>query len=215
MLSLLIHNSSSPSIYPRKVFSTENTSLTSLSKILEIAHKALKNTQETSFYLFDKVQHILRTTPLSPIFENIHKACMDLEKIFNIGGCVPCLGLLSGTFRILFGQAQVVCGVVISVFCEMNLVIINFSKKTDFTILSKWQILSKLGTEITIHGCLNILRGMGETLIGSYSLGIGNICLIAPNLLCERNFNPYFPYGSMTHHIQALKSEYDLNSRID
>lgn len=175
-----------------------------ISKVSNIGYAALKNTRNVGINLFNHVQEKIIATPLSPFIEKVNSLGIDLEKIFNIGGCLPWLGILSGSLRIVFGKTQAIGGIALTIFSEIGLGVSNLSK-VDPNLLPKWQTLSKFGAELTIHGCLNVIRGTGEVLIGTYSFGLGNVVLIIPNLVSERNFGPYFSYGSLTNHLEDLK----------
>lgn len=178
----------------------------SINEVFEIAQKAFNNTKESGILLFSQLKDRIRETPLAPIINKTHSICNDIEKIFNIAGSTPWVGFLSGTIRTVFGYSQIISGIALTAISELGLMIANISK-TDIALIPKWQILSKLGIEFTIHGCLNIIRGTGEAMIGTYTFGLGNILLTLPNLSSERNFAPYFPYGSITSHLKQLDAE--------
>lgn len=182
------------------------SSSVSVNQVIEVAQKAFQNTKNSTVIAFHALQDKVAKTALSPVMEQIQSICTDVEKIFNIAGCTPWIGVLSGTMRVLFGQAETIAGVALAAISEVGLLITTVTK-SDATLISKWGVLSKLGIELTIHGCLNIMRGTGELLIGNYTLGLGNVILLIPNLSNQRNFAPYFPYGSITNHLATTDKD--------
>lgn len=170
----------------------------SLDEVTKIAQKAFENTKTSTIQLFNKLQDKISCTELPPLIAKVHSLGTDIEKIFNIAGCLPWLGVLSGTVRSFVGQVQTTLGIALTTLSELGLIFGKLSK-VNTELISKWKILSKLGIELTVHGCLNTIRGTGEMLIGTYTLGLGNMALILPNLSNNHNFAPYFPYGSITH----------------
>lgn len=182
-----------------------------LSHVVQVAQNALVNTKETGQYLFNHLQNKVRTVPLTPIIKKINTVCTDVEKIFNIGSSTPWIGFLSGTLRAVLGQVQAVVGIALTTISQVGLIIASLSK-AETALVAKWQNISKLGIELTIHGCLNFIRGIGEALIGKYTFGLGNIVLIAPNTMFDRGFTPYFAYGSITNDIPKDTDEFPIDA---
>ncbi|HEV8051017.1 MAG TPA: hypothetical protein VGP47_00870 [Parachlamydiaceae bacterium] len=177
----------------------------SIVHIFTIAQSALKNTKNFSIHLFNSLQDRVFKTPLSPIIGKINSVCTDVEKILNIAGSTPWMGFLFGTLQSVLGQAEAVAGISLMIISELSLIFAEISRvdlnlgiKIEPKAVNKWQILSKFGMELTIHGCLNAIRGTGVALICSYTFGLGNVVLLFPNLSRGRNFSPYFEYGTIT-----------------
>ena len=164
--------------------------------VLSAAHYALNTLKETSCEWFDFIQHKVIATEIPQLITSTNKACSDVERIFNISGCIPAIGILSGAFRTILAKVQVVVGIAITALSELGKFIAKQTSKEDLS--DKWEMLSRFGLEQTLHGCLNIMIGTGEVLAGSYTLGLGNVAFLAPNLINNRNFMPYFAYGSLT-----------------
>lgn len=177
----------------------------SVMQVLAIARNALANTKNFGVLLFNGLQDRVQTTPLSPLILKINIICTDVEKIFNIAGSTPWIGFLAGTVQSIAGQVQAIAGIALMVISELSLIFaeisrvdLNLNIKIDPKVVDKWQLLSKLGMELTIHGCLNAIRGTGVALLCSYTFGLGNVILLIPNLSRARNFAPYFEYGTIT-----------------
>lgn len=185
------------------------TSSFSITQIIKIAQSALNNTKNFGVLLFNGIQDRVHTTSITPIINNINSLSTDVEKILNIAGSAPWIGFLAGTVQSLAGQAQAIAGIAIMIISELSLIFAEISRadlnlkiKIDPKVVIKWQILSKLGMELTIHGCLNAIRGTGVALLCSYTFGLGNVILLIPNLSRGRNFSPYFEYGTVTDHLE-------------
>lgn len=164
--------------------------------VLSTAHSALNTLRETTCEWFDFIQRKVIVTEIPQLIASTNKACSDIERGFNIGGCIPGFGILSGTVRKLLAIGQVIVGVAITALSELGRFIAKQTSKEDLS--DKWEMLSRFGLEHILHGCLNIMIGTGEVLAGSYTLGLGNVVFLAPNLINNRNFMPYFAYGSLT-----------------
>jgi hypothetical protein len=175
------------------------------------AQVVIKKVQEISLDLFEKLQERVVQTPLQPVITLINELGSDIEKGFNIAGCTPFICILSGNIRILAGKLQILAGSVIAAIGELALFIMT-KPDADTEILNKWRTLSKLGTEHIIHGCLNVLRGTGESWLGSWTMGIANIFLIAPNLNQQRNFGAFFAYGTL---VNSLLQPSETNIQIE
>jgi hypothetical protein len=166
-------------------------------QILSTAQSALKTLKDTGSDWFDYVQHKVIVTEIPQLIASTNKACSDVERGFNIAGCIPGFGILSGAVRTLIAKAQVIIGIEIKALSELGKF---FAKQTseEGDLNNKWDTLSRFGLEHILHGCLNIMIGTGEVLAGSYTLGLGNVVFLAPNLINNRNFMPYFAYGRLT-----------------
>jgi membrane-bound ClpP family serine protease len=112
----------------------------------------------------------------------------NIEKGFNIAGSIPVVSFFSGAIRAIAGKIQ---GVVGAIFFVMGLA--SYMVTND----SRWIPLINLGSELVIHGALNVLRGVGEAMLCVTTL-VGNIMLLVPNMSKEDMFSPYFDYGSFT-----------------
>ncbi|HEV8053050.1 MAG TPA: hypothetical protein VGP47_11200 [Parachlamydiaceae bacterium] len=113
----------------------------------------------------------------------------NIEKNFNIAGCIPVVSLLSGAMRAIAGKIQVIVGAVIATTGFINLMI---------TQNSRWEKWVNLGSELMIHGTLNIFRGLGEALLCG-TTGVGNVVLLIPNMNKDDMFSPYLAYGTVAN----------------
>jgi len=161
-----------------------------------LAQKVQASVQEGFSYLQKKIASI----SLRPIIASINSVATDVEKIFNVVACLPFIGGFGGSLRAIIGHVQIAAGVVIASIAEIGLFVEN-RKEGESPLRHKWQTLSKLGTEHTIHGCLNVLRGLGETAFATVTpFGLGNVVLLVPNMCNKREFNPFFEYGTLASH---------------
>lgn len=164
-------------------------------RVAKIAFHAFTNAVST---IFQRVQRHIETINLAHTIQEVNKLFTDAEKIFNIVACIPILGVLSSTVRGFLGQVQALCGVGIAAISEVGKLMTS-NKGEEYHLKQKWEVLSQFGLEFAVHGCLNTLRGTFEAGIGTYTLGMGNILLLVPNMANNRNFNPYLPYGIITN----------------
>jgi len=167
-----------------------------LHQAITTAQTLIQKVQKAASTIFEKIQEKVIQTPLKPILINIIAIGTDLERGLNLASSTPVLCLLSGPLRILIGKAQVIAGSLIAAIGETGL-FMNAKPEANMESIYKWHTISKLGIEHIIHGCLNILRGTGETYLATYTMGLGNIILLIPNLGHGRNFDPFFGYGTL------------------
>lgn len=156
----------------------------------------VQKVQKLAQELFSKIRDLVVVTALRPYISSVNQTGTDAEKIFNILNNMPFFALLFGPLRIISGQLQVIAGTIFAGMGELGYFIGNQTGAPQ-DLMHKWQMISKLGLEHMIHGCLNILRGTGEAFIASYTMGIANVFLFVPNLSNNRNFAPYFTYGTL------------------
>lgn len=124
--------------------------------------------------------------------------CTKVEKGFNVAGCIPYVGIVSGNLRAALGKVQCVAGIILLVSGKMG----QIGAKMQGKSTREWDRIMLLGAEHTVHGALNVLRGLGEALLGIVTLGVGNILLLAPNMMNKDEFGPYVPYGSVKDSLQ-------------
>lgn len=163
-----------------------------INRAVEIAINALNNIKQSGIFLFNQLEKRVIIYPLQPVVREIGILFTRIERVFNCAGSAPWISSLSGPLRILFGQAQVTSGIALILLSEVGKISVQLSQK-DSSFVSKWKSLSALGVDLTIHGCLNIIRGTGETLISKYTFGVGNIFLLL--VTREDDFAPHFAYG--------------------
>lgn len=107
-----------------------------------------------------------------------------IETYFNIAGGIPLVGILSGGLRIVAGKVQLVAGIVLA-FAKSN------SEKHQDPKKRTYEDWSKEGPHYIKHGVLNILRGIGEVVIGETI--VGSLFLLAIQMLTNQ-FAPVVPY---------------------
>lgn len=155
---------------------------------------SFQNIQSAAARAFLSFQDKIELTPLPPIIVKANSFCSDAEKILNIAGSVPGLGFISGSARYVFGNVQVITGIGLLSLSEIGRFIVS-SAPQEGVLGKKWEVLSKVGMEYTLHGCLNVLRGSAEVIVGKYTFGFGNAIFLVPNMINGRDFNPYFAYS--------------------
>lgn len=166
-------------------------------QISEFTVQAIHEVKKCATDLFNEMQKEVAHRDMKVIKPLTYSTCTEAEKVFNIVACIPALGILSGVIRAFAGKLQMISGVALASIGEFNLQMIKMSKK-ESAVKNKWETISELGKEMTIHGCLNMIRGTGEALIGTYTFGLGNLFLIIPNIVDNQNFEPRMRYGSIT-----------------
>ncbi len=123
----------------------------------------------------------------------VNKFGTQIEKGFNIAGCLPIVGMFSGAIRATLGKIQAVVGLVL-----MGTGAIGAICARDATTHARYLKLQKLGQEHTLHGVLNVIRGLGEAFTCSAFFGVGNLVFLIPNLSQDDKFSPIFKYGTLT-----------------
>jgi hypothetical protein len=202
---------------------TQHLPLDSIKHVMSMAQALIKKVQIASQEVFQQLQEQIKKTSLTPCISNVNKVAVDIEKAFNILGCTPFVCVLSGSLRAIFGKLQIIAGILTAALGELALFFCT-KRGEDIELTKKWHTLSKLGAEHIIHGCLNTLRGNGEALLGSMTLGVGNIVLLIPNLSLNRNFSPFFAYGTLVNPLltldnpsnaQTLKASISIDMQTD
>ncbi len=171
--------------------STFNKVVTSVNTL---TNKVQVNAKEA----FEKLQYRLDTASLEPIFAFINRNCTEVEKIFNVVSCIPFIGVIGSAVRMIAGKIQLIAGIILAGVAQIG-VLVESRKEGESSLRHKWQALTKLGFEHVLHGCLNVLRGLGETVLATSTLGFGNVALLVPNLINNREFAPYFTYGTLAN----------------
>lgn len=155
--------------------------------------EALHDLKTTSSNLFHRLQEQVIVTAIPPLTTSTYKVCHEIERIFNIAGCIPGLGILAGSIRTILGRVQAITGLAIVAISEVGRFLAS-QTSSNKELVKKWEDLSQFGLTHLVHGTLNVLRGTGEMLVGSYTMGLGNAPLLIPNLINRRNFTPYYDY---------------------
>lgn len=112
----------------------------------------------------------------------------NIEKGFNIAGCIPIVCFYSGTLRMTAGKIEAIAGAFMTI---AGLISYEVTKEQKY---DNW---SKLGIEFIVQGVLNTFRGYGEIFLFRATF-IGNLGLLIPNIALEDKFGPMLPYGKFT-----------------
>ena len=119
----------------------------------------------------------------------------DIEKGFNVAGCIPVVSFVSSALRVLVGKVQAAVGAMIA-FAGICTGVLRNDQKLAST-------MTILGSELVLHGALNVIRGAGEFALSAGTI-VGNIFLLIPNMNQEKPFSPYIPYGALTDPVPVL-----------
>lgn len=166
-------------------------------RVVDLSQVALNNMKQTGIFLINQFEKRAFSYKLEPVVTESGNLCTRIERVFNALGSAPWISGFSGYLRALYGQAQAAAGIALIVLSKLGIILAKASNPlTDTDYTSKWKTLSSLGVELTMHGCLNTLRGTGETLLCQYTFGVGNIFLLM--FTKENDFAPYFSYGDFT-----------------
>lgn len=127
---------------------------------------------------------------MNDISININIACHYLEKVSNVGACIPVYGtnvILGRLFCALFIQT------VAGVFARSTGWIVETSidkgylKEWD---AKKWREVSEMGSEHVRHGLLNVGVAVSQLIVGFFTLNLGNLFIY----FRKGSFDPSIPY---------------------
>lgn len=166
------------------------------SLIFKTAKSALNNLKTYATVLYLHIQKQIVLLDIDAVNNQTNKMYADAEKVFNIAECLPLIGWISGSLRTLLGQMQAVGGIALTTLGELGVYMASENPQ-DAALKKKWELLSKIGIEMTVHGCFNTMRGTVAAVIGSYTFGAGNLLLLVPNMINQRNFGAFLQYGAM------------------
>lgn len=175
--------------------------------------------QQSVYEAFQRLHEKLKQVPIDALIDKTIEYGTNLERGLNIAAIIPFLGpMTSAVIRIPMGKIQFLTGAIFASLTEA-LHFIGSKFNADKELLKTLRKLSTLGLEFMIHGALNVIRGAGELLIGTCTFGLGSIGLIVPNIVHQRNFAPYFTYGSLLeerqmHEINILQTDVPHASSI-
>lgn len=95
---------------------------------------------------------------------NFEKNFTDIEKSFNLVGCLPGVSILSGVVRATLGKVQLVVSGIFAVSSLFLYFIPQVNK-------SLWYSRACMNGTFIIHGAANIIRGYSESLLGMTLIG--------------------------------------------
>ncbi|MBA2728915.1 MAG: hypothetical protein H0U49_12175 [Parachlamydiaceae bacterium] len=117
------------------------------------------------------------------MFVETNRVLTDIEIGFNKADAIPIVGVFSSALRIAAGKVQFTAGVCIT----FTGLIGSISGNNNYA----WRSVVQLGCDQMIHGCLNVIRGVGTLLLASTGL---NFLLLAQAFRPE-GFAPVVQYG--------------------
>jgi hypothetical protein len=128
------------------------------------------------------------------IIHELNRFFTNVETTFNIAAALPFVSVPSSAIRVAFGVAQMNIGLGVGIASAAHLLMKTITPNRN------WKLLSDAGFEHTIHGALNIIRGLGELVVAIisavYTFGVASIILAPINL--NTAFKPKLPYGFWT-----------------
>jgi hypothetical protein len=129
--------------------------------------------------------------------QDTNKICRFGEKIFNVGECIPVVGVAVSIGRIQASYWQELIAVTTIAVGSFTLLSALVFKKDEQTKEGYRKIVC-LGAEQLLQGVLNTLHGYGVLIFSCATLGLGNAFLVIPHLMNKDKFGPYVRYGFLT-----------------
>jgi hypothetical protein len=154
--------------------------------------------QNTVIETFKEIHEHLKPVPFNSIILKMNEIGSNIERGFNIAATVPFIGTMTSAIRITLAKILFLAGAIFASVIE-SIHFIASKAGADNELLYLLRTLSTLGLEYMIHGCLNVIRGASELMIGACTFGLGSVVLIIPNMAAGRNFTPFFGYGSLVN----------------
>jgi len=131
---------------------------------------------------------------MSITIKTINQAGTAIETGFNVAGCIPIVGFVSGSLRAGLGKVQAVAGLVLMAVGGLGQLFADDNTRVH----RRFEKVFQLGAEHTIHGVLNIIRGSAEAFTCAAFFGVGNLMFLIPNLAQNDIFEPFvFKYGAI------------------
>ncbi len=129
------------------------------------------------------------------IMKSINKACTVVETGFNVAESFPIISFFSGVVRVKLGVIQAVAGSATSLVGLIGQGIEHCKRSPNKETILSLKKITKYGSEHTIHGALNIIRGLGAAVLGYTTLGFANLFTFLPfNLTRTPKFSPVYAY---------------------
>ncbi len=110
----------------------------------------------------------------------------NVEKFFNKAGSVPLLAITSAALRVILAKIQFVAGALFAAIGAIG---------HRCTQSEKWAQMRSQGLTHMKHGPLNLLRGLGELLLGVTL--VGSLIPLAVQLNRKNGFAPVCQYGKV------------------
>lgn len=140
------------------------------------------------------------------LMNETNKLMYHVEKGLNVAGSLPLVGKYSGALRVVAGKAQYIGGAILFLSGSAGYVASQVTKSD----VKPWIEVTAFGLEHMIQGALNILRGLGEFLIGAATFGMGNVVLLLPNMSQKDKFGPVIPYEKDRFHLMDEFENYNF-----
>ena len=96
-----------------------------------------------------------------------------VDRALNVVTCVPVIGGLGAVARFEWGKVQAVSGVAVGIF---SAVAASVTKNPETKL--QFKKLAVFGSEHAMHGCLNILKSIGEMFLSVATYTLGNPLLL-------------------------------------
>lgn len=120
---------------------------------------------------------------------NINIAAHYIEKLANVGACLPVYGTKVIIRRLFGGVIQAVAGVFARVisWCVEKAIDYGFLKEWS---KKEWQKRGEDGAEHAKHGFFNVGVAISQLVIGYFTFNLGNLFIY----YYKGNFDPYISY---------------------
>ncbi len=129
------------------------------------------------------------------LMRSVNKACTYAEMGFNVAESMPVVPVFSGAIRFQLGFIQIIAGSVTSLVGLIGQGIESCKSSSNPETMKSMRKITRYGSEHTIHGALNALRGLAAAFLGYTTLGIANLFTFLPfNLTRTPKFSPVYAY---------------------
>ena len=123
-----------------------------------------------------------------------NRACTTVETAFNVCNSIPIVSVVTSPLRAVAGLIQLIAGGITCLGASIAKAIEQNRKNPNQQVLTNARKFQVYGSQHAIHGALNTLRGVGETMISLPLWGLFSAFLLIPNLSKDPAFSPYHGY---------------------
>lgn len=127
-------------------------------------------------------------------YVGINKSLTEMEMVFNGLACLPIIGIVSSSLRLVIGLIQSIVGALLYLIASIAL---HICRTTGWDA-SRWQLLQLMGKEQLLHGSFNMARSLTEFSLAALTLGIVTSVF---NLKREFPFQPLCTYCGVPNQV--------------
>jgi hypothetical protein len=126
---------------------------------------------------------------------SINDACTVTEKVFNICNSLPIVATVTSPLRTTAGLIQSIFAACVGLGLTIAVGIEGLKSQPNEEKIHKFKIIQEFAFHHAYHGLLNVIRGLGESLVASVGYGIFNALTFLPlNLMQDPEFSPIKKY---------------------